>query len=187
MLGHFDLDKVQQAAAVLFQALDCRSMSRMKLLKLLYIADRESVRETGVPITGDRPVAMDWGPVLSNTYDCIKEEGPIAEQWKGHFHSPDNKTVVLVHNPSTRMLSRYEVDKLQEVAGQFGHLTPAALSTLTHTFSEWRKNEPPKGSMNRISARDLLQAVGRGEDADRLLQEAESHAAVRDLLAKIPR
>jgi hypothetical protein len=32
--------------------------------KLLYLADRESLKKTGRPITGDRVVAMEHGPVL---------------------------------------------------------------------------------------------------------------------------
>src|SRR4051812_2645038 len=116
MFDQFDVGKAEQAAAVLFDALAVRSMSRMKLLKLLYIADRESARETGQTITGDTPVAMEWGPVLSQTYYCIKDEGPIAEEWKEHFHSPNNKTVVLVQHPKGRKLSRYDIDKLQSVA-----------------------------------------------------------------------
>jgi uncharacterized phage-associated protein len=187
VFGRYDPEKAQQAAGVLFQALDCRSMSRMKLLKLLYIADRESVRETGVSITGDTAVAMEWGPVLSATYNCIKEEGPIAEQWMEHFHSPTNTLVVMTHSPGTRRLARYEVDKLEEVARRFGAWTPAQLSKHTHTFPEWAQNQPPPGSRNLISPNHVLEAVGRGADASRLLQESEAYAAVQNLFASVPR
>lgn len=39
-------------------------MSYLRMLKLLYLADRESLKETGHTITGDRVVAMEHGPVL---------------------------------------------------------------------------------------------------------------------------
>jgi hypothetical protein len=41
-------------------------MEYVRLLKLLYIADREMMAEAGAPVTGDRAVAMDHGPVLSH-------------------------------------------------------------------------------------------------------------------------
>ena len=45
--------KTTQGAALLL-ALDGRSMDRMRLLKLLYIADRELLAESGGMLTGDR-------------------------------------------------------------------------------------------------------------------------------------
>lgn len=42
------------------------------LIKMLYFADLAHLQAYGRPITGDRIIAMDHGPVLSNTYDIIK-------------------------------------------------------------------------------------------------------------------
>ncbi len=55
----------------------CR-MSYMKLLKLLYLAARGALLAHGRPITYDRYVSMDHGPVLSQTYNLI-----VAEQSQG--------------------------------------------------------------------------------------------------------
>jgi uncharacterized phage-associated protein len=48
---HFDFDKALQAAGVLLDADDNR-MEAMRLLKLLYITDRELLAETGRTLTG---------------------------------------------------------------------------------------------------------------------------------------
>ena len=53
---HFDFDKTLQAAGVLLDA-DDKRMEYMRLLKLLYVTDRESLAETGRTLTGDRAVA----------------------------------------------------------------------------------------------------------------------------------
>ena len=53
MTFRFDYDKALQAAGVLL-SLDGDRMERIRLLKLLYIADRELLAETGRTITGDR-------------------------------------------------------------------------------------------------------------------------------------
>ena len=71
MTFRFSFEKRLQAAGVLL-GLDGDRMERIRLLKLLYIADRELLAETGRTITGDRVVAMDHGPVLSQVYDLIK-------------------------------------------------------------------------------------------------------------------
>jgi uncharacterized phage-associated protein len=56
-------------------------MEYVRLLKLLYIADREMMAEAGAPITGDRAVAMDHGPVLSHVYDLVKGKAARAGEW----------------------------------------------------------------------------------------------------------
>ena len=71
MLRQFSVERTAQAAAVLLRRADGHRMPYIRLLKLLYVADRESVRGTGFPITGDDPCAMRRGPVLSITHDLI--------------------------------------------------------------------------------------------------------------------
>src|SRR5436190_40162 len=91
VLGYFDPDKAQQAAAVLFQALDCRSMSRMKLLKLLYIADRERVRayDAGCSLQADPHVC---GVAQERAIQRVNEPdpaaGPPAGRWPRRRRRP---------------------------------------------------------------------------------------------------
>ena len=54
-------------------------MSHLKLMKLLYLADRESMRLYGEPISQDRMVSMPHGPVLSQTYDLMSGCSPSSE------------------------------------------------------------------------------------------------------------
>ena len=42
------------------------------LIKLLYLADRKALLESGYTITGDGMVSMPLGPVLSTIYDWIQ-------------------------------------------------------------------------------------------------------------------
>src|SRR5262245_9212871 len=67
MLRQFDTMKAIQAAAVLLR-FDDGAMDYLRLLKLLYIADREALRETGRPISYSRTIAMDNGPLSSEVY-----------------------------------------------------------------------------------------------------------------------
>src|SRR5436190_24334529 len=77
--------KTAQAAAVLIRAECATGMNYMRVLKLLYIADRECLRRYGRVITGDRAVATKRGPVLSVSLDLIKGEHPHARDLQQVF------------------------------------------------------------------------------------------------------
>lgn len=47
------------------------TMSYIKLIKLLYFAEREHIKQTGAPITKDTCFSMRNGPTLSNVLDLI--------------------------------------------------------------------------------------------------------------------
>jgi uncharacterized phage-associated protein len=82
----FNIEKAIQAVAALLHFHGSKEMSYLRMLKLLYIADRETLKETGRPITGDRIVAMEHGPVLSSVYDLIKgvhRGGPCGPSTSG--------------------------------------------------------------------------------------------------------
>ena len=82
----FHFERALQASAYLLR-LDGKRMGYLRLLKLLYIADREWLAETGESITGDRAYAMKYGPVLSNIYDLIKGNGSRAGEWDDYIHT----------------------------------------------------------------------------------------------------
>lgn len=186
MLGVFDADKVIQAAGVLLKAADPHRMSRLRLLKLLYIADRENIQHRGRPITGDTVVAMDHGPVLGRTYDCIKGGDPVSGSWERYIRRSGAQDVELFADPGVGKLSRQEIARLQEVAERYEHLNDYAIAIITHKFQEWVDNQPPEGSSRPIPSRAILEALGMGgEVADDILGEARAHATAQRRLASL--
>jgi uncharacterized phage-associated protein len=160
MVFRFDFNKALQAAGVLL-SLDGDRMERIRLLKLLYIADRELLAEIGRTITGDRAVAMRHGPVLSQVYDLIKGEASRAGEW-GRFVHTVNHAVELRNDPGRGELSRGEIEKLAEVTDRYRDVDDWALSEATHEFEEWSKNYT-EGTDASIPWRDVLAAQGREE------------------------
>src|SRR5580700_367699 len=79
------IEKTIQAIGVLFRHDGVRRMNYMRLLKLLYIADREAVKETGRPITGGPLMAMERGPVLQEVYDLIRGQHAAMPFWDRYF------------------------------------------------------------------------------------------------------
>ncbi len=110
----FDFHRTLQASAVLL-GLDANRMAYVRLLKLLYIADREWLAEAGRTITGDEAVAMKNGPVLSRVHDLIKGVAPRTDDWNDYIHKVDY-SVELRKDPGRGKLSKGEIEKLTEVA-----------------------------------------------------------------------
>src|ERR1700712_384885 len=98
----FNEAKATQAAARLLRNRGGR-MSYMKLIKLLYLADREALARWGRPITTDSYVSMKHGPVLSGVLNLITDgEDPAAGQtfWSRHISEPEHFEVSLREDSS---------------------------------------------------------------------------------------
>ena len=180
----FRLRKAIQATHVL---LDCQfddTMEYMRLLKLLYIAERESLEETGVPIIGSRVVAMKNGPLHSRVYDLIKQEGIDEDEWSKYFQTIDNEIRVR-ERPGVESLSRYEIRKLREVHARFDDIDTWELVDSTHSFPEWRDNypDPQENTSNSIPIEDILKAVGRDADTEAILEDAKEDREIDRLLS----
>jgi len=184
MLAPYDIEKVVQATAVLLKLEPTKRMTRLRILKLLYIADREMIERRGRPITGDRVVAMDNGPVLSNTYDYIKGKTE-NDLWKRCLETV-GRDVVLREDPGVGKLTPREVDKLQEVFSRLIELDDYAVADLTHDFPEYKKNTPPRGGQKPIAVDDILAAVGMAEHKESLEEEAACEFHQRQL-SSLPR
>lgn len=179
MFFTFNIQKTIQASAVLLQV-ESNRMSRLRLLKLLYIADREMLRERARPITGDRAVAMDHGPVLTKTYNLIKGEKvetALMAKWDQYICRQGAHDVALISEPGVNDLSEREITKLRDVAARFRGWDEWKISEHTHSFSEWKKNKPPKGSRNRISDDDVFAAAGLSEIQKELSSNLRAEAA----------
>ena len=180
MAYRFNLAKTIEAVGILLREAPGECMTRIRLLKLLYIADREYLRRTGRPITGDRVAAMEHGPVLSNVYDCIKGECWELAAWEKFFVS-EGIVVRMKEHPGVGELSRLEMDTLLTVSRDRTDKDEWEIVEETHRFPEWVRNDP--GTSSRpIPFEDILEAVGRGAQAETILREAEAGADLARLL-----
>lgn len=157
----FNERKSAQAAAYLLRQAG-GSMPYIKLMKLLYLADRQSIVETGLPITGDRLVSMDRGPVLSRVLDFITYgRFDAASSWPKYVTPKDGYDVHIVPgNNETDELSEYEIDVLNEVTAKFGHFDKWKLVDLTHDLPEWTN---PSGHSVDIEIGTILRDAGKSD------------------------
>jgi len=175
MYYNFGTRKIVEAVAVLLKSCPERSMGRMRLLKLLYIADRESLREVRRPIIGTELTSMKWGPLHSKVYDMAKGPPDDDETW-GRFLDNKGRYVVLGDDPGHGTLSRYEIRMLQATADKHRDMTDSQLSAITHDFPEYKRNDPG-GSSRPIPMHDILEAIGLAEEEGEIAMDAQRVAA----------
>lgn len=163
MKFEFKERKAAEAAAQLLQV-GGRRMSYMKLDKLLYLADRRSLVETGFVITGDQMCSMEHGPVLSSVLDLLKGETPPTPAWRKLISPKFGFDVMLVQDPPNEAaaLSDYETEVLASVWAEYGHMDQFELRDYMHsTLPEW---EDPGKSSKPIEAEAILRIEGWSDD-----------------------
>lgn len=165
----FNERKVAQMAAFLLTKRGGR-MSHLKLMKLLYLADREAMSRYGTPISGDRVVAMPHGPVLSMTLNLMDgdvESSPDGwDTWISDKESHELSLKTSVPQDALDELSPADLEVLEEIWGRFGHMSRWEIRDYTHKHChEWRD---PNGSSMPIAYDDVFMALGRtkGEAAE---------------------
>lgn len=159
MRPKFREDKATQAAALML-AWSGGSMNYMKLIKLLYLADRSALLARGRPITFAKPFSMRHGPVLSEVLDLINEGNRpgAASVWTDVVSAPESYSVRLRSECPADDLSDAEETLLREVFDAYGAMEPWALVEHLHkTLPEWI---PTDGAIP-IQYSDILRQAGR--------------------------
>jgi uncharacterized phage-associated protein len=179
----FDENKATQVAAF-FLDLRGGQMHYIKLIKLMYLADREALLRWGVPITRDRYVSMDNGPVLSKVLKLITEDRP-KPVWSRFISAPLGEYEVrLLEAAPADCLSRAEENLMREIFETYGHRNRWDLiDNVMHKLPEWQ--DPNKSSIP-IQIREILKAGGESEDEIRaVLRELHSFASDEENLARV--
>ncbi|MCD6681163.1 MAG: SocA family protein [Burkholderiaceae bacterium] len=171
-----EIRTAQAAAFLLFRA--GGKLPLIKLVKLLYLAERLSLKKYGEPITGDKLVSMPHGPVLSMTYDLINGALPSVDGgWESWISDRASHMVALrdrsrIRSPETDLLhlSESDLEVLNEVWNEFGHWDRWDLVRYTHSEAcpEW---EDPEGSSRPILHEILFQKLGYSSEEAAALTE----------------
>jgi uncharacterized phage-associated protein len=173
--------KATQAAAHLLKLRGGR-MKYLKLVKLLYLADREALLRWGQPLTTDHYVSMEYGPVVSRTYALISNEPqPGAPSfWRDHIATVEDWDVQLVHDPSDDELSLAEESLLNEIFEKHGHKNRWRIVDETHKFPEWKD---PNGSSIPIEYSEILRAGQKSEaEINEIIEGLDSLAEAEMIL-----
>jgi uncharacterized phage-associated protein len=177
MTSYFNAKKAVQAAGVLLRAHGKR-MSHLRLLKLLYIAERKSIKDDGCPLVGGHFVAMNHGPLHDDVYQLIKGEHRRYSIWAGHVARVGQHDIVLERDTGVDELSEYEIRLLNTISEENEHLDDFTLAEFTHEFEEWRAAwEAREGrKANRISLESVVNASRDESDRSAVIQALKERA-----------
>lgn len=165
----FNERKAAQAAAFIVER-HGGVFNYISLIKLLYLADRTALIESGVPITGDAMVSLPKGPILSNVKNCLNNALGCGKVWTKFVSTRDdeNKVSLVTAEPSRDELCDYEIEVLARVYAEHGKKTPGQLITFCHGLPEW---EDPHGSARPILLEKLLLCADVPEERIRVIEQ----------------
>ncbi len=177
----FNEERATEAAAYLIQK-HGTSITRMRLLKLLYFADRASILTYGHPICGGTYVSMEHGPVLSEAYNCIKEDCFIetGSYWSTHLKGAGERNIEISQHPAERRLTRADKRILDSIHEENCQLSDWDVRNKSHDLPEW---EDPGKSSIAIPVIRILRVAGKNNDEiAALAREREAHDHYDQLL-----
>ena len=156
------------------------SMKFIKLLKLIYLADREALDREGHSISTDRWVSMKHGPVPIQTYTLIHQEDDpdLHPVWNQYIENQADYCTGLKKNKKIKCLSEAERAIAKDVWKQYGHLPTWGANGIvehTHRLPEWENPaEDPHGPQaTPIPVRRILLALKKSDEEIQAILDME--------------
>lgn len=178
----FNVRKAAQVVAFFARA-QGGSINVLKLVKLVYLADRENLNRYEFPILNDQLVSMQHGPVNSATFDCINGSAQDDADWDEFVNDRARHMVGVARafdDDDLDELSEAELETLQHVWGEFGHMGKWEIRDWTHKHvPEW---EDPNGSSYVIPYGRIFKYLGK-DDPDELEERIKSEHALMESFA----
>lgn len=143
MFSEFDHKKATQAMNYLTKK-EGGQIDKLKLIKLVYFADRFHLRRYGRPISNDIYLAMPLGPVGSSIKD-IAEFSDFLDETEREYaatylgHGGLENTIVSIADVDIDVFSKSELKALDFAYNEFGSKSALALVDITHRYPEWDK------------------------------------------------
>ncbi len=162
--------KATQVASLLIK-LNGNSLNYMKLMKLMYLIDREALLKWDRPVVGDEYFSLRYGPVLSNVLDIINSgDNPNrSAYWYEYINIPENYEISLKKDSCDDELSEREIKLVSSISNKYKNIDRFKLCELCHDMlPEW---EDPRGSSLAIMPRDILKALDKTDKEIEIIEE----------------
>jgi uncharacterized phage-associated protein len=155
------------------------SADRLKIVKLIYLADKYHLFHYGRTITDGAYYAMSYGPVSSTVKDIlnfndfnmypdeIKFASKLLKQvGKNDFDAND------INNLEIKYLSETDIEALNYICKTFGTWSKDNLLNYTHKYPEWTKHEK---KLKTGSKREDIKTVELFSKIDNLFNVSDDH------------
>lgn len=163
-----------------------RMINMLKAIKLVYIADRESLKRFAMPMLEEPRASLPMGPTNSITYDYASGKEQSAA-WSAVLDGRRNYMLNVKKGIATEdldELSEAEIETLDQVWNQFGGMDQWQLVNWSHD----RKNVPewqdPGNSSTPIPIERILLALGFENPAEHA-QFLQDRSDISTLIAEL--
>ena len=134
-------------------------LNKMKVLKLIYFADRYHLRKYGRPITNDSYFALPYGPVASACRDLLNRDvadysTPESDYKEICVQSKDQYNYESKEAVNQDVFSQTDMEALNYAWETYSRKNHFQLAEETHLFPEWKKHEAALGS-EQVSRRAM--------------------------------
>lgn len=141
----FQPEVAVQAVAYLLGKLG-GSADKVKLMKLLYLADKAHFLQHGRPITGDAQWALPHGPVPSCTLNLLSGGDDECGDFASTHIGVQQKKYSVIADPGVTMVPKTGQDVLNATLDQYGSWHTWSLRDLTHKLPEYLECAVPDSS-----------------------------------------
>lgn len=143
---HLTFDHFKSTQAINYFALkDGGKVDKVKVIKLIFFADRFHLRKYGRLVTNDNYVAMKFGPVSSGTKDIIDANSSFIDpdiiEYSSEYLSRDGYNIISEKSVDLNVFSESDIEALEFAWNEFGKYNELTLKDLTHHYPEWQKHE----------------------------------------------
>lgn len=149
-----------------FAKLSGESIEKLKLIKLIYLAEREFLKRHGHPMLWDEMFSLPHGPICSNTLNGINGELD-QKDWSEFIVRLSNRDVsslIEAKRDQLDEISNAELDVLNGVWESFGWMSAPQIRNYTHKncpeYTELEQGRLP------ISYKDVFEALGEPNAAE---------------------
>ena len=172
--------KVTEAASIILHLAGGR-ISYLKLVKLLYLADRKAIEQWERPITYDTFASLPRGPVGSNTCNLARGISSDSQFWDQYIETIGMDVRIKGEYPKIRKLSPIEIDLIEEIFKKYRYLNKYKLAELTERLPEWKN---PGSSSFPIDLEELLKKLHFSqEDIVRINYEIQQDSELDAILS----
>lgn len=181
----FDYKKAVQAVNY-FALQNGGRINKMKVIKLIYFADRYHIRKYGRPIINDQYLAMPYGPVGSGVKDVAEMSQFLGEQEKGYsstYIRPTRNAVESVDECDDTVFSESDLEALDFAWDKFGGYDQFELADIAHEYPEWKKHEQALKEYTRLtmSYKDFFDDPPEGKEQCHELEAEEKEDKIAHL------
>jgi uncharacterized phage-associated protein len=173
LMATFNAKKSAQVISFFISKSGSRNINILKVMKLVYLADRRSIKKFGFPILDEPRVSMPHGPVNSTTYSYACGEYELEDGWSDYLEDRANHQIGVKKSLTVDELdelSEADVECLNETWAEFGHMDQWQLVKWTHDRKNVPEWEDPNGSSKPIPLERILSVLG--------VANADEHAAI---------